>query len=83
MKEKNIYKHLFIAMIWIAVGVIWILSNRGLIHIGFNWNTDWPVIFILIGIGTIIKLFKSKKNPTTVKNVKVEVVSETDENTAK
>ena len=55
MSSKNNKKILW-AFIWIAIGVIWIMANYGILPISFTWSKDWPVIFIIIGIATLCKL---------------------------
>ncbi len=48
------YKHLFWGIILIAVGLLFILANFGVIH--FNWFSFWrlwPVILILWGISVL------------------------------
>jgi len=48
-KKKIAYKILW-AFIWIAVGILWMLSNYGKLPFSFTWANDWPVIFIIIGL---------------------------------
>jgi len=55
MSKKNSKKILW-AFIWIAVGVIWLMSNYGKFPYSFSWSKDWPVIFIIIGLATFFKL---------------------------
>jgi len=55
MSKKNSKKILW-AFIWIAIGVIWLMSNYGKFPYSFSWNKDWPVIFIIIGLATFFKL---------------------------
>ncbi|RLD12280.1 MAG: hypothetical protein DRI44_01195 [Chlamydiae bacterium] len=55
-KMKKNSKNFLWAFIWIAVGVIWMMSNYGKLPISFTWSKDWPVIFIIIGLATLFKL---------------------------
>jgi choline-glycine betaine transporter len=55
------------AFIWIAVGVLWMLSNYGKLPFSFTLEKDWPVIFIIIGVISFYNIFtkhsrKSRKN---------------------
>ena len=65
--NKNSNKVMW-AFIWIAVGVLWIMSNYGKLPYTFNWGKDWPVVFIIIGIVGLYKFVsynffgKSRKN---------------------
>ncbi len=45
------------AFIWIAVGILWMLSNYGKLPFSFTWNKDWPVIFIIIGVISFYNVF--------------------------
>ncbi len=53
--SKNANKIVW-ALIWIAVGVLWILSNYGKLPFSFDLGKDWPIIFIIIGVVTIFKI---------------------------
>ena len=48
------YKHLFWAIILIAIGIIFILNNLGILHFSwYNFWQLWPVILILWGISIL------------------------------
>ncbi len=48
------YKHLFWAIILIAVGIIFILNNFGILHFSwYNFWQLWPIILILWGISVL------------------------------
>ena len=55
-KPKKTLTHILWAVFWVAVGIVWIMANRGLIHVNFSWGRDWPVIFIIIGISMFFNL---------------------------
>ncbi len=59
MSKNNSKKtnKIFWAFIWIAVGILWMLSNYGKLPFSFSWNKDWPVIFIIIGIISFYNVF--------------------------
>ena len=44
------------AFIWIAVGILWLLSNYGKLPFSFTLQKDWPVIFIIIGVISLYKI---------------------------
>jgi len=38
------------ALVWIVVGAVLWLANRGIIQWRLNWDQDWPAIFVIIGV---------------------------------
>jgi|GEM_PF-328152 len=48
------------AFIWIAVGILWMLSNYGKLPFSFAWQRDWPIVFIIIGLAMLLKLITYK-----------------------
>ena len=51
---RRTVKRIFWALLWIGAGAIILLSNYGLIGYHFSFYRDWPAIFVLIGISTLI-----------------------------
>jgi len=54
------------ALILIALGGLFLLSNLGLLNV--NWGRYWPVILIVIGIGIILRRFGNGKPPVPPAN---------------
>ncbi len=50
MSKQRASRGLVWAVLWILVGVAWLLSNRGIIpHNLLAWERDWPLVFVVIG----------------------------------
>jgi len=65
-KSKKTFTHILWALFWITIGIFWIMSNRGIISINFNWSSDWPIFIVFIGVAMLFDLitcsFKAKKS---------------------
>ena len=42
-------------IIVVAIGVLWWLSNRGLVAFDISFGRDWPVIIIAIGLMSLVE----------------------------
>jgi len=50
MSKQHASRGLVWAVLWILVGIAWLLSNRGIIpHNLLSWERDWPIVLVLIG----------------------------------
>lgn len=41
-------------LVFVAVGILLLLSNHDLIGINFSFRQDWPAIFVLIGLSELL-----------------------------
>jgi len=64
-KSNKTFTRILWALFWIAVGILWLMSNRGILPFNFNWGEDWPIIFVVIGVAMLFNLItcslKTKK----------------------
>ncbi len=52
---KKTTKRIFWGLFWVAVGVVFLLSNYGIIAYRISFARDWPVVFILVGLSDLIE----------------------------
>jgi hypothetical protein len=48
------------ALLWIGIGVLFLLNNFGRIHVWLLFKSYWPVLLILLGLGKVIDYFLKK-----------------------
>lgn len=59
MTERQSYD-LFWGLILIGAGGVILADNIGLITLHLAWRTHWPLILIILGLGTVVRTFIKK-----------------------
>lgn len=57
MKEWHKGKFPTVAVILLAVGILWLLNDMQVLTINIPW---WPVILIIIAVGWIVNFYSRK-----------------------
>lgn len=51
---------IFWGVVWIAVGTILLLDNLEIVYFDFSIAKYWPIILILLGISSLLKVASKK-----------------------